>query len=237
MSRVASLKEFAFMTALHKRGFPTPTPYDANRHGIVMSLVKAYPMVNVKGLINPEQVYHRLIELIIQFAEHGLVHGDFNEFNLMISDTEDITVIDFPQMTSTNHLNAAFYFDRDVKCIQRFFTKRFGLEFEGGPILETDVRTKVDLATEIKASGFATSQEMQDYEKLNENYLDKKPEVDQEQEEKKEESEDEEDQDMPEEEVEQDDGTEKKRVTFDIDIDEGRKQIQDEVGSESSEEE
>lgn len=96
MSRVASLKEFAFMTALHKRGFPTPTPYDANRHGIVMSLVKAYPMVNVKGLINPEQVYHRLIELIIQFAEHGLVHGDFNEFNLMIADNEDITVIDFP---------------------------------------------------------------------------------------------------------------------------------------------
>lgn len=45
---------------------------------------------------------------------------------------------------------------------------------------------------------------------------------------------------MPEEEeeAEQDDGTDKKkRVTFDIDIEEGRKQIQDEVGSESSEEE
>ena len=117
MSRIASLKEFAFMSALHKRDFPTPTPYDANRHGIVMSLVKAYPMVNIKGLINPEQVYHRLIELIIDFAEHGLVHGDFNEFNLMINDDEVVTVIDFPQMTSTSHLNAKFYFDRDVTCI------------------------------------------------------------------------------------------------------------------------
>ena len=96
MSRIASLKEFAFMSALHKRGFPTPTPYDGNRHGIVMSLVNAYPMVNVKGMTNPEQVYHRLIELIIDFAEHGLVHGDFNEFNLMINDEEQITVIDFP---------------------------------------------------------------------------------------------------------------------------------------------
>ena len=63
---------------------------------IVMSLVNAYPMVNVKGMTNPEQVYHRLIELIIDFAEHGLVHGDFNEFNLMINDEEQITVIDFP---------------------------------------------------------------------------------------------------------------------------------------------
>lgn len=61
-----------------------------------MSLVNAYPMVNVKGMTNPEQVYHRLIELIIDFAEHGLVHGDFNEFNLMINDEEQITVIDFP---------------------------------------------------------------------------------------------------------------------------------------------
>ena len=91
----------------------------------------------------------------------------------MISEDEEITVIDFPQMTSTNHLNAEFYFDRDVKCIQRFFTKRFGLKFEGGPVLETDVKTKVDLSTEIKASGFATQEEMTDYEKFNQDYLDK----------------------------------------------------------------
>ena len=58
MSRIASLKEFAFMSALYKRGFPTPTPYDGNRHAICMSLVKAYPLVNVKGLGNPETVYN-----------------------------------------------------------------------------------------------------------------------------------------------------------------------------------
>jgi RIO kinase 2 len=96
MSRIASLKEFAFMSALYKRGFPTPTPYDGNRHAICMSLVKAYPLVNVKGLGNPEAVYNQLIEQIIKFAEHGLVHGDFNEFNLMCSEEEQITVIDFP---------------------------------------------------------------------------------------------------------------------------------------------
>ena len=117
MSRIASLKEYAFMSALHKRGFKTPIPYDGNRHAICMSLIKAFPMVNVKGLGNPEEVYHKLIEQIIQFAEHGLVHGDFNEFNLMCNDDEEITVIDFPQMTSTSHPNAQFYFERDVKCI------------------------------------------------------------------------------------------------------------------------
>lgn len=44
LSRLASLKEFAFMNALYDRGFPTPIPIDANRHGICMSLVNAYPM-------------------------------------------------------------------------------------------------------------------------------------------------------------------------------------------------
>ena len=178
MSRIASLKEFAFMKALHGRGFPTPLPIEANRHGIVMSLVKAYPMVNVKGLINKEAVYHRLIEMIIQFAEYGLVHGDFNEFNLMINDNEEVTVIDFPQMVSTSHPNAQFYFARDVKCIQRFFTKRFRLHFEGVPILENDIERKVDLDSEIKASGClsqATTEQMAAFERLNEEYLESRP--------------------------------------------------------------
>ena len=65
MSRIASLKEFAFMSALHKRGFPTPQPFDANRHGIVMSLVNAYPMINIKGISDPEAIYHKLIDLIM----------------------------------------------------------------------------------------------------------------------------------------------------------------------------
>ena len=53
------------------------------------------------------------------------VHCDFNEFNLMISKTGKVTMIDFPQMVSTDHENADWYFDRDVGCIRTYFTKRF----------------------------------------------------------------------------------------------------------------
>jgi RIO kinase 2 len=41
-------------------------------------------------------VYENLLEQLIRLAEHGLVHGDFNEFNLLIDDDENITIIDFP---------------------------------------------------------------------------------------------------------------------------------------------
>lgn len=158
LSRLASLKEFAFMKALYERGFPTPIPIDSNRHGICMSLVAAYPMTQVVVIPHPTKVYKVLMELIIRLAEHGLVHGDFNEFNLMIDDQEVITMIDFPQMVSTSHANAQFYFSRDVKCIQTYFQKNYGLQFEGAPVLEADVVREIDLDKEIKASGFIREQ-------------------------------------------------------------------------------
>jgi RIO kinase 2 len=96
LSRLASLKEFAFMKALHDKGFPTPTPIDSNRHAIVMSHVDAYPMSQIRDMKNPAKVYEELLGYIISLAEHGLVHGDFNEFNLMISEEGAITIIDFP---------------------------------------------------------------------------------------------------------------------------------------------
>jgi RIO kinase 2 len=61
LSRIASLKEFAFMKALHGKGFPTPTPIDSSRHAIVMSYCHAYPMAQIKEMSNPKKVYEELL--------------------------------------------------------------------------------------------------------------------------------------------------------------------------------
>ena len=45
---------------------------------------------------HPKEVYHKMMDLIVRLAQHGLVHGDFNEFNMMIDDDEKLTMIDFP---------------------------------------------------------------------------------------------------------------------------------------------
>ncbi|XP_031403183.1 serine/threonine-protein kinase rio2-like isoform X2 [Punica granatum] len=130
LSRLAALKEFAFMKALEDNGFPVPNALDCNRHCVVMSLVQGYPLVQVKELQNPEMVFETIIGLVVRLAEHGLIHCDFNEFNIMIDDDEKVTIIDFPQMVSVSHHNAQMYFDRDVECIYKFFGKRFNLSFE-----------------------------------------------------------------------------------------------------------
>ena len=126
MARLAAQKEYAFMQVLHARGFPVPEPIDANRHCVVMELMDAFPMTQVKTLGNPGPIYDVMMGLLLRLARHGLVHCDFNEFNLMINgDTRAVTVIDFPQMVSIDHANAKRYFERDVESIRSFFARQY----------------------------------------------------------------------------------------------------------------
>ncbi len=104
---------------------------------------------------HPARLYNKLMNLIVRVAEHGLIHGDFNEFNLMINDQEVPTLIDFPQMVSTSHENAAMFFERDVNCIRKWFGKRFNFFSDDFPIFATDVTKNVELDISLAASGFS----------------------------------------------------------------------------------
>ncbi|XP_034630163.1 serine/threonine-protein kinase RIO2 [Trachemys scripta elegans] len=163
LSRLAAMKEFAYMKALHDRKFPVPKPFDYNRHAVVMELISGYPLCQVHQIEDPASVYSELMELIVKLANHGLIHGDFNEFNLLLDSEDQVTMIDFPQMVSTSHPNAEWYFDRDVKCIRDFFKKRFSYESELFPTFQ-DIRRECSLDIEIAASGY--TKEMQEDDEL-----------------------------------------------------------------------
>lgn len=117
MSRLAALKEFAFMQALYAHGFPTPIPIEHNRHVVAMSKVTGFPMAQIKSgnMEGAEIVFNASLEILKRLAQCGLVHCDFNEFNLMVDEQYQVTLIDFPQMVSSNHINASELFDRDLK--------------------------------------------------------------------------------------------------------------------------
>ncbi|XP_058918891.1 serine/threonine-protein kinase RIO2 [Kogia breviceps] len=158
LSRLSAMKEFAYMKALYERKFPVPKPVDYNRHAVVMELIKGYPLCQIHHVEDPASVYDEAMELIVKLANHGLIHGDFNEFNLILDKDDHITMIDFPQMVSTSHTNAEWYFDRDVKCIRDFFMKRFSYESELFPTF-SDIRREDSLDVEVSASGY--TKEMQ----------------------------------------------------------------------------
>lgn len=157
ISRLAAIKEFAYMKALHDIGYPVPKPADFNRHCVVMELVNGTPLCQVQSLDDPGSIYNELMELIVQLGSYGLIHCDFNEFNIMISDTGRITIIDFPQMVSISHINAQWYFDRDVQCITTFFRRRFDYESELYPKF-SDVKRLHNLDVDNAVSGFSKEQ-------------------------------------------------------------------------------
>ncbi|KAF2240052.1 serine/threonine-protein kinase RIO2 [Viridothelium virens] len=176
MSRLAAMKEFAFMRALRDNGFRVPEPVTQNRHTVVMEFVDAFPLRQISEVPDPAGLYDELMEMILSLARVGLIHGDFNEFNILIKEEQDVqqstlsnpgvtkltpVLIDFPQMLSMDHSNAAFYFDRDVACIKRFFERRFGFTSdEPGPFFaeaakEVGKGSVKRLDVEVEATGFS----------------------------------------------------------------------------------
>ena len=159
MSRLAALKEYAFMKILHENNFPVPVPLDQARHCIVMTLIDAFPLRQISTLTSPSTLYAKLMELILRFASQGLIHGDFNEFNILVhEDTQEPVVIDFPQMVSVDHANAKEYFERDVKCIKDFFKKRFRYTADDDGPFWSDVKRIGKLDVLVEASGFSKKQ-------------------------------------------------------------------------------
>uniref|UniRef100_A0A8D1ARV6 Serine/threonine-protein kinase RIO2 n=1 Tax=Sus scrofa TaxID=9823 RepID=A0A8D1ARV6_PIG len=131
LSRLSAMKEFAYMKALYERKFPVPKPIDYNRHAVVMELINGYPLCQIHHVEDPSSVYDEAMELIVKLANHGLIHGDFNEFNLILDKDDHITMIDFPQMVSTSHPNAEWREDSlDVEVSASGYTKEMQVHDE-----------------------------------------------------------------------------------------------------------
>ncbi|KAJ2784433.1 Serine/threonine-protein kinase rio2 [Coemansia javaensis] len=154
MSRLSAKKEYAFMRVLHDHGFPVPAPIDQNRHCVVMEFIDAFPLRQIDAVAEPGRLYSLLMDLIVRLAKHGLIHGDFNEFNILLREDGSPVLIDFPQMVSTSHINAEYYFNRDVDCIRTFFKRRFNYESVLYPKFALDVHKEFDLDVQVAASGF-----------------------------------------------------------------------------------
>lgn len=168
MSRLAAMKEYTFMQGLRDTGFPVPEPVAWNRHVVVMEMIDGFPMRMVESVADPAKLYAEVIDLMLRLAKHGLIHGDYNEFNILLeeqgkaSESEIVNVnpiiIDFPQMVSVLHPNAKFYFDRDVACIKRYFERRYHfISDEPGPFFvhATETLDTRRLDVEAEASGFS----------------------------------------------------------------------------------
>ena len=84
MSRLASEREYTFMKVLYDAGFPVPRPIDWSRHCILMGRAPGRILSRLRRLRHPMLAYTVAMRVLCRLARSGLVHGDYNEFNILV---------------------------------------------------------------------------------------------------------------------------------------------------------
>ena len=77
------------MKVLRENGFNVPEPVAQSRHTVVMELINAFPLRQISSVPDPAGLYAELIAIVMRLASFGLIHGDFNEFNILIEEEEN----------------------------------------------------------------------------------------------------------------------------------------------------
>lgn len=185
ISRLSAEREFTFLEALHSEGLPVPKPVGHNRHAVVMEFVCNATPLNSVTADHPDakDLYRQCVDGLQRLAELGLVHGDYNEFNLLVQEPEEegtdaapavarVRIIDLPQCISRRHPHAREQFDRDAGCLTAFFRKRFE-DLRNGWLQERPPPSLPDIPRDaggvrldelLKASGYRAGEAVEEEE-------------------------------------------------------------------------
>jgi RIO kinase 2 len=124
LCRISAEKEFGYLSMFYGK-VNVPQPFDTNRHVVIMEHLSGYlPLYRVRTF-DLDVVYCKMMRFIEELYEMGYIHGDLNEFNIMIKGDSDIIIIDLPQCVDRENLRSKEYLRRDVACVKLFFQKKF----------------------------------------------------------------------------------------------------------------
>ncbi|PLJ76957.1 lipopolysaccharide core heptose(II) kinase RfaY [Infirmifilum sp. SLHALR2] len=127
LSRLAARNEYEALKILWRERVAVPEPVDWNRHVVVTEYVEGVELSEVPPLSEPILTLEKILAEVEKAYKAGEVHGDLNEYNVIVTKGEDIKLLDWPQWVSSAHPNAAFYLKRDIENIVNFFTRKYGL--------------------------------------------------------------------------------------------------------------
>ncbi|VDO55959.1 unnamed protein product [Schistosoma margrebowiei] len=162
----------SFRKSLRSNGIPVPIPYTHNRNAVVMSyiadslpLYRILPSIlNSNGSAVARSLYYQAKNILERIASLGLVHGDLNEFNLMVSDLDPeenteisnpkLVLIDFPQMISRDHKLANTIYERDAEGVVNFFSRYFDIPLNDLPSSLDSIKRVDYVDVNLKAPGY-----------------------------------------------------------------------------------
>jgi RIO kinase 2 len=124
-SALAARREFEVLGKLYPI-VSVPRPVDHNRHSIAMSVVDGHELSRAK-IEEPEWYLEEIIKQLELAYHTGYVHGDFSEYNVMVSEN-GVVVIDWPQAVATGSRIAEELLRRDVENILTYFSRKYRIK-------------------------------------------------------------------------------------------------------------
>ena len=124
-SMKAAEMEYKALKILYPRGVKVPRPIARSRHVIVTSFFQGIELASIQNLENPVQVLGNILVNVKQACDARIVHSDLSAYNVLITPTEDILIIDWPQWVSLSHPMAQTYLRRDLSHLIKFFRRKW----------------------------------------------------------------------------------------------------------------
>lgn len=121
-------KEFRNLEKFNEAGVKVPLPYAFKENVLVMEFIgkKGEAAKTLKN--NPVKDFKKLyeeicLEMARMIEKSQLVHADLSEYNILNRNEEPV-IIDCGQAVLTSHPKAKEFFERDVKNMAAFFSKK-----------------------------------------------------------------------------------------------------------------
>lgn len=128
-SKIAARREYEALKKLYRVGVAVTKPRAHNRHAILMDRIIGVPLFKVRELPEPEKILRKILDNVaLAYREAGIIHADLSEFNVLVSQSEGILLIDWPQHVTLEHPNADFLLRRDLENLLKFFKRKFRIE-------------------------------------------------------------------------------------------------------------
>ncbi len=132
-SHYSAEQEYLALSTLHKV-MSVPSPIAMNRNVIVMELI-AGNTLNAVPVEKPDKIFDKIIDEVRKAYKAGFVHGDLSEYNIM-TDGENIWIIDWPQWVPPTHTNADEILYHDIDTVAKFFLRKYQMTFSVEDLIE-----------------------------------------------------------------------------------------------------
>lgn len=123
----AAKKEYNALNRLRYSGIRIPVLYYRAMHCVVMNRIDGLRLVNIYELEDPKTTLQNILHDIGIAYKYNMINSDLSEYNILLDSKNNIWIIDWPQVVSRSHPNAADLIKRDVYNIVNFFNRRFDL--------------------------------------------------------------------------------------------------------------